>query len=422
MIRWLSHTARGACMGIADIIPGVSGGTLALVLGIYQRFIEAISSVGPGMLRAMFTREFWRRLRLGFSDPEATGDDKVGTYANHTLFLGFLVLGIGTAIVIATRFIPTLLEHYPEQMKGLFLGLVLASTLIPYRHIKEHSLTQLVVIGVVAVGTFVLMGAPISQSGRAEATVNIALASAAAEDGTLAANRITVLAATPSAREKLAIKFTPTIDLALSTGQRVLKDVRLVAAMRGERASGHQLDRFHPDTEAAFPALKGATITHAAPTSGGTEPALWFVFVAGFIAISAMVLPGVSGAFILLMLGLYHYVTYNLRLVFYERDPDAMVIVAIFGAAVVCGILVLSRFLKWLLARHHDMTMAVLVGLMLGSLRRIWPFSQPLPDGGEALVLPAVFDNTVVVTAGLFIVGLVIVLVLERVGRIRRAA
>ena len=75
MSRWLPHSLRGVCMGIADVIPGVSGGTLALILGIYSRLIAGLSAIGPRMLRNVLRGAFWRRLMAGLRDPDVLGDD-----------------------------------------------------------------------------------------------------------------------------------------------------------------------------------------------------------------------------------------------------------------------------------------------------------------------------------------------------------
>ncbi len=129
-------------MGAADLVPGVSGGTVALILGIYTRFIAAVSSLGPRLLRSVFTRELWRRIREGLKEPGSEGNDTVGKQAGHLLFLSFLALGILTALVVGVRFIPDLLHDHPEQMNGLFFGLVLASVVIPYRKMKTVRLQE----------------------------------------------------------------------------------------------------------------------------------------------------------------------------------------------------------------------------------------------------------------------------------------
>jgi putative membrane protein len=211
--------------------------------------------------------------------------------------------------------------------------------------------------------------------------------------------------------EKREVAFGPATDTAIAAGATAVA-IPVIARMVGT------VTNLGPgEIVVAHGVPEGATVTQAAPTSGGQDPALWFIFIAGFIAISAMVLPGISGSFILLMLGLYHYLTFNLRAVVYDRDGAAMVIVAVFLVALVAGILLFSRFLNWLLARWHDTTMAALVGLMVGSLRKLWPFTATGPDGETANVLPGGFDGVVGVTVATFVVGLAIVVLLERVGR-----
>ena len=416
MLQWLLHTVRGVCMGIADAIPGVSGGTLALILGIYERFIGAISAIGPGMLRATLDRELWRRLGRGLRDPEALGDDEVGRYAGHILFLAFLVAGITVAIVTGARVIPTLLDLYPAQMKAFFFGLVLASVFIPYRMMRTRRLHHGLAFLAFAAGTFTFVGLPLDSSQNAKGSVVLTLAEPAADDLTLTrASLVFMTAKHGGTSEKREIAFGPEADVRIPRGSAEAS-IPIVSRLAGEMANvaPGALTIVHG-------APAGATIRQDAPASGGVDPALWFLFIAGVLAISAMVLPGISGSFVLLMLGLYHYVTFNLRTLVFDRDPAALVVIAVFLAAIVVGITTFSRVLRWLLDHTHDATMAALVGLMLGSLRKLWPFTTAAADGSDANTLPGTFDATVVAVLGLFVAGVVIVLALERAGRSRSA-
>ena len=92
-------------MGIADVIPGVSGGTLALILGIYDRFIAGLSAIGPRMLNNIRRAAFWRSLAKGLKDPDALGEDEIDTDAGHVLFLAFVCLGVGAAVVVEEEFV-----------------------------------------------------------------------------------------------------------------------------------------------------------------------------------------------------------------------------------------------------------------------------------------------------------------------------
>ncbi len=413
MTSWLKHTARGVCMGIADIIPGVSGGTLALILGIYERFIGAVSSIGPAMLMAVFSREFWRRLKAGLVEPGSEGIDEVGTYAGQVLFLAFLFVGIACAILVGARFIPGLLDRYPAPMRGFFFGLVLASVVIPWRMLRQRGPLQGSVFVGAAIATFVFVALPIDQSSRATGEVTVVLGAPAVE-GTVLTPENTLFMTDRhggAKHQKREVVFAPLAALPVAAGATEVV-VPVVARMAGSPAN------------VAAGALTivdggppGATVRQAAPMSGGVDPALWFVFLAGFVAISAMVLPGISGSFILLMLGLYHYMTFTLRAVVYDRDMGALTVAAVFGVALVLGITTFSRFLAWLLARHHDVTLAALVGLMVGSLRKIWPFQATDVSGLSSNVLPESFDGLVIVTAITFIAGVVVVSGLERLGR-----
>ncbi len=414
MLSWFKHTARGVCMGVADVIPGVSGGTLALILGIYEKFIAAVSAVGPGMVRAVLTREFWRRFVAGLERPGAQGDDEVGTYAGHVLFLGFLVLGIGLAFAVGARFIPTLLDLYPAQMKGFFFGLIIASIVIPYRVMRHRGPVHLLAFVLACVGTYVFVGLPIDQSGNATGTVTVTFAEPTPGPTTLPREGVLFSTARHDGGRdiKREVTFVPTTDFAVPAGTQEI-EVPVTAQIAGKvgNVEAGQIARVHN--------LPGATVAQAGPMAGGVDPALWYIFIAGVIAISAMVLPGLSGSFVLLMFGLYHFMTFNLRAALYQRDPDAMVLVAVFLAALAVGILTFSRFLRWLLQRAPDVTMAVLIGLMVGSLRKIWPFSATTADGEVINTLPTELDARVGITIALVMVGAVLVIGLERIGRAR---
>ena len=167
--------------------------------------------------------------------------------------------------------------------------------------------------------------------------------------------------------------------------------------------------------------LEVSTVSQRAPMDGGLDPGLLFVFVGGVLAISAMTLPGVSGAFVLLLLGLYHFVLYSLRLAVSHWDPGAISVVLTMGSAVTIGLLTFARILKRLFARWRDGTLAVLVGLMLGSLRKLWPFTDYTAEGREVLAWPAMGDPVTGTVALLFALGAGVVLVLDGMGRRRIA-
>lgn len=241
---------RGVAMGVADIVPGVSGGTIAVVLGIYERLLDAIRGVAGAAGRLL--RGDWR------------GCGRRLAAVDWWLIVPLLAGILGTILLVASV-IETQLEERPEPMAGLFCGLVLASAVSACRLFEWRGAVQAVVAAVSAGATFALLGL---QSG--------------------------------------------------------------------------------PVADPSLPVLAGA----------------------GAIAVCAMILPGISGAFLLLMLGMYGTV---LHIVTDLHYLEAAVFVA--GAGV--GLALFSSLLGWLLDQGRNTVMAVLVGLMIGSVRVLWPW----PDG-----------------------------------------
>ncbi len=261
----LKNFLRGLLMGAADVVPGVSGGTMALILGVYERLLQAISD-GVAAL-----------LKLGRLD--AQGGWK-GLKAVDWALVVPLAAGILTALLVGARFIPGLLETYPEASRGLFFGLIAGSLVIPWARISTPAPRHVLLASVAAVVAFGLVGLP----------------------------------------------------------PRTLAD-----------------------------------------------PALWYVLLCASVAICAMILPGVSGAFLLLVFGIYESTLEAVN----ARD---MAYVATFIGGAVLGLGAFAKLLTYLLHRVYDATMAVLVGLMAGSLRALWPYladdrSLLLPQAGDPIAV-----------------------------------
>lgn len=246
---------KGFMMGSADVVPGVSGGTMALILGIYQRLIDAIKSVDTKTLKSL--------LSLKISDVFKQV---------HWFFLVVLLSGILSAIMFVTRVIklPELMFTNPEPVYGLFFGLIVGSV------------------------WYVLKGLG-----------------------------------------KLTVGNVLWIIVGTAIGFRV---VTLV------------------------------------PTD--TPEATWFIFLSGSIAITAMILPGISGSFILLILRKYDYILMQFSKLGGPETMDALWVLVPFGLGLVIGIMMFSRVLSWLLHHYYAITLCVLVGFMIGSLYVIWPFQD----------------------------------------------
>ncbi|HJO90263.1 MAG TPA: DUF368 domain-containing protein [Anaerolineales bacterium] len=244
--EYLRICLAGFCMGAADIVPGVSGGTMAFILGIYQELLNSIKSADSHLLRLL--------LRLKFSEA-----------SNYFPWRFLTAVGIGILIAILTlaKVLETQLETNPTQIWSFFFGLVLASIFTVARSIKD---------------------------------------------------------------------WRPSLILF-----------------------------------AASSCLVSYSILGVTPTT--TPETNWFLFLSGAIAINAMILPGISGAYILVLLGKYKYILSAVN----SRDVFTLAIV-LAGAAI--GLTTFVRLLSWLLDKYRNTTMTLLTGLMIGSLRRLWPWKS----------------------------------------------
>lgn len=297
---------KGLAMGLAEVVPGVSGGTIAFITGIYDRLLASIKRIlGP---------EAWQTWRqAGFS---AAWEHINGP------FLLTLFAGMGSGLVIGILAISRLLESHPPVVWGFFFGLILASILYIGRQIKRWNGGA---IGMLLLGT--------------------------------------------------ALAYWLTV----------------VAPLQGSESLGA-------------------------------------VFLAGTIAICALILPGISGSFILLLLGMYTYILGSVRDLLSEPSLTGVLVVVVFALGCLTGLAGFSRLLSWTLDRFRDPTLAILTGFMIGSLNKLWPWrnvvSTRLNSRGELVplletnVLPAQYESTpfVVAVIGAVIVGFLLVFLLERLG------
>lgn len=239
-------TLKGMGMGAADVVPGVSGGTIAFITGIYQELINSIKSVNFNSLKLFFTGKF-----------KAFWDEINGN------FLFAVVLGIGISILSLAKGLEYLLNHHPILIWSFFFGLIVASAIY------------------------------------------------------------------------------------------VGKDIG------------------HWNTATIFALVAGAVIAYfiTVITPAEAHTSYIFVFLSGSIAICAMILPGISGSFILVLLGMYKFIlgavsSFNLP------------VIAVFMTGAAIGIVLFSNLLSWLLKRFYDLTIALLAGFMIGSLNKVWPWKE----------------------------------------------
>jgi putative membrane protein len=291
---------KGLCMGSADVIPGVSGGTIALITGIYEDLISALQSIDAAMVKKLFSF------------------DLKGALARiHIRFLLSLFIGIGVAIISLARLMNFLLNHYPVLTWSLFFGLIAASILVVSRQVADwHARTGFSLVGGTAVAAFIVNLIPVT-----------------------------------------------------------------------------------------------------------TPEALWFILLCGIIAICAMILPGISGAFILLILGKYEFITATLKNPFV---PHNLMIILIFCLGCLIGLLSFSRLLNYLLTNFRSLTMAFLTGLLVGSMPKIWPWKEVLETRiirGKSHVIwgtnimPETLSTEVLLALALALIGFIAVLIIERLAR-----
>ncbi len=255
-------TLKGIAMGAADVVPGVSGGTIAFISGIYQELIATIHSLDFGIFKSLKKEGFktvWQRYNLGF--------------------LAALFTGIAISVLSLAKLITMLLGTYPILVWSFFFGLVLASIIYIAKQITRYSPKAIFALIIAAVLSYsITLAQPIA------------------------------------------------------------------------------------DTES-----------------------IWFLFLAGFIAIIAMILPGISGAFILLLIGGYTVVigainqlTEALSTFNWNSFGNALLKIGVFAVGAVAGLKVFSGVLNWMFKNHKDTTLAVLTGFMIGALNKIWPWKEIL--------------------------------------------
>ncbi|MFY0644101.1 MAG: DUF368 domain-containing protein [Bacteroidia bacterium] len=251
----LSTALKGAAMGIAEVIPGVSGGTIAFITGIYERLLLAIRSIQPSLIKT-FKEEGFKAVL-----------NKIDFYFLVKLFFG-MVVGFGLGLFLITH----LLENHPILIWSFFFGLILASIPLVAREVKQWNwkLIALLILGTVFV----------------------------------------------------------------------------------------------------------YWITIAAPSQGNES--LWFVFISGLLAVSALMLPGLSGSFVLLLLGMYTVIMPAIKSFIESPFGPETTMLIVFGLGLIVGIFSFARVLSWTFERYRNQTLALLTGFLLGSLNKVWPWQQVL--------------------------------------------
>jgi putative membrane protein len=307
---YLIITLKGLAMGAADVVPGVSGGTIAFISGIYQELIDSINNINVSSLKTL------KKDGLKVAWQQINGS-----------FLFALVLGIGISVLTFSKVITHLLETQPIIVWSFFFGLIISSITLIWKEITSWKLVDIL---------FLLIGITVSYY-----------------------------------------------------------------------------------------------ITIARPVS--SPDSYWYLFLSGFIAIIAMILPGISGAFILLLMGSYETVigTINtfregLTTANFEILIAALLKLGVFAVGAIIGLKSFSKILHWMFENHKNTTLSLLIGFMVGSLNKVWPWKQVLEtrinSHGEVVpyidksILPQHFNGEpkIVMAIILAILGFVVIFGMEK--------
>lgn len=412
--------AKGFAMGLCDIIPGVSGGTIALISGIYDQFIRALGSAQLSHALALVNLVVF----CWHAEKRRAALAELATIEWN--FLIPLGIGIVSALLIMTMAIPYILENYAYYAYAFFFGLILFSITVPLRMMRRRP-AEFALLVVAAVAVFFLVGI----SRVSDARIELSAGNSAANNNDSEGEQQVVYSDAKGTweielpREGAAESFSAQVTT--RQGKAAGSFVLTVPARQGDEAlealaeavqfsevelSALGISVKEIEAEGDRLALRGRLISE-----GSTWPP--YVLFSGALAICAMILPGISGAYILVILGQYKLVVSALRdtarglpdlLRGQELAPgfgDAVVTVAFFVVGVAVGIFSFVRILRYVLKNYPSLTMAILTGLMIGSLRGLWPpahlHDQPL-DGG--LIAAGI---------GLTVAGAVLIFALERI-------
>ena len=310
LLQYLVITLKGIAMGMADVVPGVSGGTIAFISGIYEEFVDSLNSINAEAFKLLFKfriKDFWKHI--------------------NGSFLLSLATGIAISIVSLSKMIIYLLDNEPVLLWSFFFGLIISSILFIGKQISMWNARVVValILGVI-VSYYITIAEPASS----------------------------------------------------------------------------------PDSNI-------------------------YVFFSGFIAIIAMILPGISGAFILLLMGSYPTIIgaiSNLSEGVTSANTELIIqsssMLGIFAVGAVLGLLTFSRILAWMFKNYHNTTLAVLTGFMIGSLNKVWPWKETLStrvnSHGEEVpflqksILPWNFDgdSQMLMVFVLAIFGFAVIYLLEK--------
>ncbi len=428
LLNYIKTIISGFAIGIANVIPGVSGGTFALILGIYDEFIGAFDGISKWVTSfirflAGFKKENWEKHRQI-------------TKSINWLWILLLFIGILSAILATSRVITFLLIRFPAQTYGLFFGLILASVVVPWSKMEKKGIPEFIALIIAFVLLFWFSGLNIKtdyinpemtyeksdnayklswedtsdgylyeifRSDTESDNINDYTKINTIKDNTYEDTNIeqdkeyyykirTIVPIELQKRMenkneiKLVWKRTHNateyhIFRSNKNSDNLLKDYVKIKITKGksyseEDAQVNNID-LENNTEYLYyeddDKIDTKTTYYYKIRAVSSEPNIFYVIFASAISAAAMILPGLSGAFLLLMFGVYGHIFGSFSTLI--TDPlNSIGPIIIYAFGMVIGLLAFSRMLKLLLKKYHSITMGFLIGLMLGSLRKIYPF------------------------------------------------
>ena len=318
----------GICMGIADLIPGISGGTIAFILGFYHPLLLNLKSLNRSAFEHLL-RGRW---------------EKFSSQVNWR-FLLILLFGIGTAMICFANLFHYILEHqvYRVYLYSTFLGLILASFVFCLKQIKNWNKQIFFGLCLGAISAYILTE---PQSVEME-------------------NLYAIEINNPSITENV-INYHPENHLLTGLTIQVLKNLMSQGVLKDNTPIYNN--------EHLLVGLAGDFIIPSPSTFFNG----WLV-ICGALAVSALLLPGISGSYILTLLGVYPIVIealvdFTKGLVHFSFASTSFAILSSLGLGIIVGALLFARILTWILQRYPDQTLALLSGFMIGAIRSVWPF------------------------------------------------
>lgn len=324
---------KGMLLGIANIIPGVSGGTIALILGLYSRIIETLNKIDINTIKSVINLILFKK--------DAFSEFKAEMKRIELTFL--LLLGFGAIVAIAStsKLMVWLLKEQHEPTYAFFFGLILFSILIPLRFLKRKSWKEFLALFLAAI-------------------------------------------------------FTIGLSFGVNDQEKIDSVIEKTKIKQEKLLKANSLNK------------KTSIISLEVPPISK----LIFFFFAASIAISAMILPGISGSFIMLLFGVYFEILEAIN----NRE---IVIILVFAAGCGLGLLSFVRLLDYILKKWYNQTIAFLIGLMIGSLWALWPFKNSVIAANQTIYLgntiPSIFAKTEIISALAFIIASAIILVFYKI-------